>query len=75
MTAWRTQGLSGQVFDAPASPVDAWDLRLFNSARRIAGMSSLRERRAALAAVERAEGRPARTRLERQLKRIWESKR
>lgn len=68
---WRTAGLSGQVFDGPACYVESWDLAFQKELKRIEGLASLRERRAALKQIEVSGGIAARQRMEAALVRRW----
>ncbi|MCP1290915.1 hypothetical protein NK214_12015 [Chromobacterium sp. S0633] len=68
---WRTVGLACQVFDGPASYVNAWDIGFQKELRRIAGIRSLTERRRALKDIEAQSGAPARKRMEAALARLW----
>lgn len=68
---WGTVGLAGQVFDGPACYVDSWDLAFQREMKRIAGLASLRERRAALKQIEVSGGIAARQRMEAALARHW----
>lgn len=67
-----TAGLSGQVFDGPASYVESWDLGFQQEAARIAWLPSITARRAALALLEAELGEAARARMERAVRRLWE---
>ncbi|BAK75406.1 hypothetical protein NH8B_0571 [Pseudogulbenkiania sp. NH8B] len=68
---WCTAGLAGQVFDGPACYVEAWDVAFQREVRRIAGMETLRDRRAALKRIEESGGKAARKRMEAALARQW----
>lgn len=69
--AWRTAGLAGQVIEGPICYVTAWDLAFQHQVRCIAGMATLRERRAALKQIEVSGGKAARQRMEAALARHW----
>ncbi|WP_225548152.1 DUF7696 family protein [Chromobacterium violaceum] len=66
-----TQGLAGQVFDGPASYVEAWDIAFQHEIHRILAIPSLNARRAALNRIEQHQGAASRQRMERDLKRKW----
>lgn len=68
---WRAAGLAGQLFDGPACYVASWDLEFQREVRRIAGLETLRERRAALKQIEVSGGMAARRRMEAALARRW----
>ncbi|OVE45605.1 hypothetical protein [Chromobacterium violaceum] len=66
-----TAGLAGQVFDGPASYVEAWDIAFQQELHRILAMPNVNARRAALGRIQQEQGGAARQRMERALKRKW----